>query len=173
MFIHTQGCIHPHMSPYSSVHLYVLRGFCMLWGVVGTLRCWMSPFHAGHLHHMVDASLYVLPPTHWLASLCIILFWGYLHVIWGIFPLCWRFGGVPPSVGGFGGISTWGVHMLFLYILLVVNYVSHFYYSYDYYSSSYDGVFWIVICFISDHGSFPDGASLQHWASMKWFNSHP
>ena len=38
-------------------------------------------------------------------------------------------------------------------------YVSHFYYGYDYYSSSYGGIFWLVIGLISDHGSFPDGLS--------------
>ena len=59
------------------------------------------------------------------------------------------------GAGGFGGISTWGTHMC----TLVVHYVSCFYYSYDYYSSSYGGVFWAIICFISDHGSFPEGAS--------------
>ena len=53
------------------------------------------------------------PPTHWLASLCISMFWGYLYVIWKIF-LMLGFGDGPPSVGGFGGISTWGVHMLSL-----------------------------------------------------------
>ena len=37
--------------------------------------------------------------------------------------------------------------------------MSHFYYGYDYYSSSYGGVFLAVICFISDCGPFPDGAS--------------
>ena len=141
----------PHMFPYSSVHLYVLRGFCMLWDCKG------PPY-------LLDTSLtppsvwgclpICLHPTDLFASPCICMFQGYLYVIWGIFPSSWGFGGVFPSVGGFGGISTW----VFFYILVVHN-VSHFYYGYDYYSSSYGSVFWAVICFISDHGSFPDGAS--------------
>ena len=56
----------------------------------------------------------MLHPTHSLASLCSSMFQGYLHVIWGIFSLCLRFEGVPSSVRGFGGISTWVVHMVFL-----------------------------------------------------------
>ena len=68
---------------------------------------------------------------------------------WGLFPL----------LLGVFEVSAHGVSIcLFLYIL-VVHYVSHFYYGYEYYSSSYVGVLWAVICFISDHGSYPDGAS--------------
>ena len=40
---------------------------------------------------------------HWLPSLCICMFRGYLHVIWGIFTLCWGFGGHSPICWGFGG----------------------------------------------------------------------
>ena len=66
--------------------------------------------------------------------------------------------GVFPHLLGVLEASAHEVSLcLFLYIL-VVHYISHFYYSYDYYSS-YGGVFWAVICFISDHGSSPDGAS--------------
>ena len=143
-----RGVHTPHISPYSSVHLYVLRGFCMLWGVVRGL------LHVRYILYTspcMGVSPLMFIPTHPLASLCIGMFWGYLYVIWGIFPLCWGFWGCSPVFWGFGGIS------LFLYIL-VVHYVSHFYYGYDYYSSSYGGVFWAVIHFISDCGSFPDWA---------------
>ena len=94
-------------------------------------------------------SLQFTPPfIHWLpcASVC-----------FGDITMLYR--DYFPYVEGFGGTSAHGVSMcLFLYIL-VVHYVSCFHYGYDYYSSSYSGVFWSVICFISDHGSFLDGAS--------------
>ena len=81
----------------------------------------------------------------------------------GTISLCWRFEGVFPHLLRVLGASAHGVSIcfsctFFLYVL-VVHYVSHFYYGYDYYSSSYSGVFWAVICFISDCGSFPDGTS--------------
>ena len=80
---------------------------------------------------------------------------------YGDFPLCLGFGGIPYLLGVLGA-SAHGVSIcLFLYIL-VAHYVSHFYYGYNYYSSIYGGVFWAVIGFISDHGSFPDGASYKH-----------
>ena len=101
--VHPLPCL-----PYSSVHLYVLRGFCMLWEVVKFLYMLDTSPCMGVLPHMFTS------PTHLMASLCISMFWGCLYVIWGKFPLCWRFGGVTSSVGGFGGISTWCVHMLFL-----------------------------------------------------------
>ena len=115
-FVDPPRGVYTPICPHTPVLLYVLIGFCMLWGVIRAL------LHVGHL--LTPAPVWgCLPicytPTHSLAFLCISMFWGYLHEIWGIFPLCWRFGGCSPSVGGFGGISTWGVHMLFLYILLV------------------------------------------------------
>ena len=102
-----------------------------------------------------------LLPTHLLASLCISMFQGYLYVIWEFFPYAGVWGGVPPSVGGFGA-SAHGVSLCFFLYILVVHYVSHFYYGCDCYSSSYGGVFWAVIGFISDCGSFPDGASCNN-----------
>ena len=121
MFICPLGVYAPICPPYSSVHLYVLRGFCMLCEVVRGLL---------HVRHLLYTSPIggclplCLPFSHSLAFLCISMLWGYLYVIWGIFPLCWDLGGVP---------ICWG--WLFLYIL-VVHYVSCFYYGYDYYSSS-------------------------------------
>ena len=35
-------------------------------------------------------------------------------MIWGIFPLCWEFGGFTPYVGGVGASASLGVHMLHL-----------------------------------------------------------
>ena len=90
-------------------------------------------------------------PVHWYVLGIYVCDMGNISLMLGVCgcsPICW----------GFWGISTWVSICLFLYIL-VVHYVSHFYFGYDYYSSSYGGVFWAVICFISDCGSLPDGAS--------------
>ena len=103
-----------HVSPYSSVHLYVFRGFCMLWGVV------RGPIHVGHFPYTspcmgVPPSIYT--PTHLLASLCIGMFWGYLYVIWGFLPYVDGLG-VLPHLLGFWGASAHGMSICsFLYIL--------------------------------------------------------
>ena len=98
-----------------------------------------------------------LHPTKLLTSLCISRFQGYWYVIWGFFPSVGVWG-VSSSIGGAGGISTWDIHMFILLHFLVL-YVSCFYYGYNYYSSSYGGIFWPIFGFISDHGSFPDRVS--------------
>ena len=146
-----RGVHTPIRTPYSCASVCSQR----LLHIVGVHK---GPLHVGHLPMYGGASPSVYNPTHSLASLCISMFQGYLYVIWGILPLCWGFGGVYHLLGVLGA-SAHGVSIcLFLYIL-VVHYASHFYYGYDYYSSSYGGVFWAVICFISDHGSFPDWVS--------------
>ena len=99
------GANTPPYFPHT-LHLDVLRGICMLREVVGGL------LHVGHLPYMLDTSpIWVMPPhisytsTYLLASLCICMFGGYLHVISGIFPLWWQFGGCS-IFWGFGGICT-------------------------------------------------------------------
>ena len=155
MCIHPQGCTHtPTCAPYSSVHLYVLR----LLHVVG--GCKEPPY-------ILDTSftppLYGVPPLQFTphSFISFPVHWYVLGISvyhTGIFPLCWGFWSVPHLLGFFGGISRWDVHMLIL-VYFVVHHVSHFYDGYDYYSSSYGGIFWPVQGFISDHGSFPDGVS--------------
>ena len=98
-----------------------------------------------------------LHPTHSLVSLCISMFQGYLCDVRNISPLLGVLALFPNLLGTLGA-SAHGVSIcLFLYIL-VVHHVSCFYYGYDYFSSSYGGVFLPVIGYISDCGSFPDGA---------------
>ena len=120
-----------------------------------------------HLPHMVDASPCVLPPPliGWIpcASVCVR---GYLQVIWRILPLCWGFRGIPPICWRFGGHQhLWvsgnplHIHWVSIILYLVAHYVAHIYHGYNYNYSCYGGVFWSVICFISDHGPFLDGAS--------------
>ena len=127
----------------------------MLWGVV------RGPLHIGHLPY---TSLYMgVPPLQftpplscWLpcALACLgisVCYMGNISLILGVW-------GVLHLLGVLGA-SAHGVSIcLFLYIL-VVHYVSHFYYGYDYSFSSYSGVFLAVICFIIDCGSFHDGVS--------------
>ena len=90
-------------------------------------------------------------PVHWYVLGISVCYMGNISLMLGVW-------GVPPSVGGFGGINTWGVHMvilvhscsslcltflLWLWLLLL----------------QLSGVIWAVICFFSDCGSFLDGAS--------------
>ena len=121
-----------------------------------------GPLHFGHLPYTSSVwgclPICLHPPLiHWLpcASVC---FRDICMQYEEYFPYVGGLGGVPHLVGVFGA-SAHGVFICFFLYILVVYYVSHFYYRYDYYSSSYGGVFWAVICFISDHGYFPDGAS--------------
>ena len=81
-----------------------------------------------------------------------------ISMLCGHFPSVEGFGGVPPSVGGWGH-----QHLRCRYAhsctFFVVHYVSHFDYSSDYYYSSYSGIFWPVFCVISASGSFLDRVS--------------
>ena len=76
----------------------------MLWGVViGFPFCWETsltpPLFGG-------ASPSITPPHSVIGSLCIGMFQGYQYVMWA-YPFCQEgFGGVPPSIGCVGGIST-------------------------------------------------------------------
>ena len=135
----------PICPPYSCASVCSQRLLHVVEGCRG-------PLHVGHLPYMLDtspcmggASPYVTPPTHWLDFLM------YLYVL-GI-STC-DMGNIPLILEVWGHQHHW-VSICFILYLLVVCYVSHIYYSYDYYSSGYSG----VICFISDHGFFPDGAS--------------
>ena len=83
------------------------------------------------------------------------MFQGYLYVMWA-FPLLLGIWGCSPLVGGSGGGTSVLVVSIYSFLnIFVVHYVSCFYYGYDYYSSSYGGIFWAVISFISGSGSFP------------------
>ena len=132
------GCKHPHMSPYFSMHLYVLGGICMLWG-----GC-RDPLHIEHLPYILDtspdmgdASPYVLhaPLIGWLpcASVCLedicMLYGKYSPYVGG-----W---GIPPYVGGLGasthlpGFGAWQyIHwvsiMLYLvpFLYFIMSYIS-------------------------------------------------
>ena len=77
---------------------------------------------------------------------------------YGDFFFCWGLGGFPHLLGVLGG-SAHGMSICSLLYIFVVCYVSCFYYGYDYYSSSYGGIFWPVMGFISNCGSFSDGVS--------------
>ena len=147
--------VHPHMPPYSSVHLCVFGGFACCGGCNGL------PFVLGHFPYITPV-LGCLPfnntPTlsHWFPV---------HHYVSGI-SVCYV--GISLLLKGLGVFPTsWGVwghqHLRYPYAhsctFFVEHYVSHFDYGSDYYSSSYSGIFWPVISVISDSGSFPDRVS--------------
>ena len=116
-----------------------------------------------------------LTPHPLVSFPCAFVCFGDICMLYGEYsPYCWGFGGhlhicqalVP-------GSTSIGCPLGFILYFFVVHYVSHVCHDYDYYSSSYGSIFWSVIYFISDHGPFLDGASQQHWVSMKCFCYHP
>ena len=148
-----QGCTPPYVSHAPlGISVFSEASACC-GGCKGPLTCWTLPLHLPCIG---------VPPLQFAPhSILASVYWYVLGILvchMGILPLCWGFGGVPPSVGSSGGSST-GVPMCSFLYIFVVHYVSHFYHGYDYYSSSYGGIFWLVISFISDCGSFPDGVS--------------
>ena len=172
---------HIHIPQYVCmlpVHLYTPRGsdtplhvpytplcICMFseasaccGGCRGPLTCWTPPY-------MLDTSpVWEVPPhmsytPHSLVGFPVPLYvLGISACVMGIFPLCWGLGVFPHMLGVWGHQHHW-LSIYFILFLLVVHYVSHVYHGYDHYSSGYSGVFWAVICFIGDCGSFHDGAS--------------
>ena len=146
-----QGCTHPHMFPillYASVcsqRLLHVVGACK-----GPLTCWTLPLH---LPCMGVPPLQFAPPSifGFSASVClgILMSYGDFSLLLGVFP----------HLLGVLGASAHGMPMCSFLYIFVVCYVSHFYYGYNYYSSSNSGIFWLVIGFISDYYSFADGVS--------------
>ena len=101
------GVYTPPYVPHTPMHLYVLRGFCMLWGVV------RGPLHVGHFPYtspVWGASPSVAPPSR---------FQGYWYDIWGIFPSVGVWG-VFPSVGASAYVMS---ICSFMYIFVV--FMSH------------------------------------------------
>ena len=76
--LYTPKGVHPHMPPYSSVHLYVLGGFACWGGLSG------APFLLGHFPYTTPvwgASPSFTPPHSVVGSLCITMFWD-INVMW-------------------------------------------------------------------------------------------
>ena len=118
-------------SVCSQRHLHVV-GSCK-----GPFTCWTPP---SHLPLYGGASPLFYTPTHLSASLCISMFWGYLYVIWGYFPYVGGLGVFPHLLGVLGHLHM-GCPYAHSCTSFVVHYVVCFYYGYDYYSSSYGGIF--------------------------------
>ena len=91
-FVHLRGADTLICPPYSSVHLYVLRGFCMLWG-----GC-RGPFHGGHLPYMLDTSPCMGVPPHVLHPHSLVGF--PVHLCFG--DICMCYGEYSPYVGDLG-----------------------------------------------------------------------
>ena len=148
-FVHPQGCTPPHMFPLcASVCfqrlLHVVGGCKRLHYVLGhfpyTTSVWgcSLQLHPPHLVVGFPVHQYVLE-----ISIC--------HM--GIFPFCWAFGGVPHQLGVLGCTSALMMPICSFLYIFVMHYVSHFSYSYNYYSSGYGGIFWPLISLIHDSGS--------------------
>ena len=127
-----------------------------------SLACWTPPLYGVPPHMSYSPHSLVGFPVHLYVlgiSTCVMGNIPLILRVWACSPICW----------GFWGHQYHCMSICFILYLLVVHYVSHIYHSYNHYSSSYSGVLWAVICFISDCASFHDGAS----CSMKWFCHHP
>ena len=155
-FICLLGCRHSHMFPIlPCASVCSQRLLHVVGGCNGLLTCWTPPYTSpvwGCLPMSYTPNLLVGFPVH-LYILGISAYdMGNISLMLGV----WK---VFPNLLGFLGASAHGVSICFFLHILIVHYVSHFYYGYDYYSSNYGSVFWAVICFISYHSSFSDGAS--------------
>ena len=136
--LYTPRGVYTQYPPFSSVHLYVLRGFCMLWGGCKgppyMLNTYLTPPPVwGCLSFSLHPHSFIGSPVHWYVS-------GISVCHMGIFPLCWGFGGVPHLLGVLGA-SVNGMSICSFFYIFVVHYVPRFYYTYNYYSSSYGGIF--------------------------------
>ena len=133
--VHTPICPHTALCIFMFSVVSACYGGCMQ-----PLTCWIPPPVWGCLPFRLHPHSFIGFPVHHYVlgiSACDMGNISLVLWVWGCSPICWGF---------------WGLY------ILVDHYVSHFYYGYDYYYSSYGGVFLAVICFISDCGSFPDGA---------------
>ena len=179
LYLGVSGC---PLCSYTPVHLYAPLYICTPPGVytpshmfpillcasVCSQRllhivggCKGLPYVLGHFPYTTpvwSASPLVAPPTlSWLP--CALVSFGDICMSCMHFPLLLGYGGVPPLFGGSGGTSALVMPICSFLYIFVVHYVSCFYYGYDYYSSSYGGIFWPVISLISDSGSFPHRVS--------------
>ena len=164
MFVHPQGCTHPHRPPCPSVHLHGFGAFSCV-GVVICLNVFWGqlPYTTpiwGCLPLNYTPTLHCWFPVHCYSQ-------GYWYHMWAFPFLLKGLGVFPHHLGRLGGTSALCLSTCsFLYyitIFFVVHYVSHFDHGSNYYSSSYSGIFWPVISVISDSGSFPDRVSSKPW----------
>ena len=144
---------HCHMSPILLCICMFLEasaccGGCRAPYMLDTsLTCWTHLPVWGVPPHMSYT-----PLIGWLpcASVC----FGISACDMGNIPLVMGVWGMFPHMLWVLGHHHHGVCICYILSFLGVHYVSCIYHGYDYYSSSYNGVFWTVICLISDHGSY-------------------
>ena len=92
----SQECTHPHMSLYSSVHLYVFGGLYVVGVVMGSPLCWdtsLTPSCLGVPPLQLHPHTQLLVPC---ASLC----FRDISMLCGHFPSVEGFGDVPHQLGG-------------------------------------------------------------------------
>ena len=102
LYIHPQGCTHPHMPAILCAAM-----FSEALHVVG--GCKGLPFVLGYFPYTTPIwgclPFICTPHTQLLVS-CASVCFGDISLSCGYFSLLLGFGGVPPSVGGFGVISS-------------------------------------------------------------------
>ena len=176
MFLYLGGIWTPPCL-YAFMHLYAPRGveppyvphtpLCICMFSKASTCCWGLEGAS----YMLDISPCMGCP-HVLQPLLIVGLPVHLYVL-GI-SAC-DMGNISLMLGVWGA-STHGFSICFFLYILVVHYVSHIYHSYDYYSSSYGGVFWAVICFISMHRVAAPSATLSRGSLLplsQLFPNHP
>ena len=93
---HARGVHTPICSPYSSLHLYDLIGFCMLWGCKGPLTCWIPPLYGGASPSVHTPHSFIGFPVHWHVLGIPVCYMGNISLVlgvWGCSPICWGFWG--------------------------------------------------------------------------------
>ena len=76
-------CTHPHVTHTPLCICMFSEAFACCGGVRGSLMCWTLPLHHPY---MGVPPLQLHSHTQLLASLCISIFWGYLYVMWAVYP---------------------------------------------------------------------------------------
>ena len=99
LVVHTPPC------PHTPLHLYVLRGFCMLWGFKVPPYMLEPPLHlplyGGSSPSVYTPHSFVGFPVHQHVLGISVCYMGNIS-------LCCRFGGCSPSVWGLGGHQHMG-----------------------------------------------------------------
>ena len=165
MFVHPQGCTHPHMPPILICASVCSQRLCMLWG-----SCKGLPFVLGHLPY--NTPIWGCLPFNYTPTLsCWFPVHQYVSGISvcyvGIFPSVEVFGGVPPINWGFRGHQHLRCPYPHSGTFFVVHYVSP--------STTAPTATPLVTVVSSGLSSVLSVtvASFPAWISMAWFHHHP
>ena len=156
--LYTPRGVHtPHMPPILLCICMFLEALHVVGGSNGL------PFVLGHFPYTTPVwgclSFIYTPPHPVVGSQYISMFQGIISMLCRHFPSVEGFGGVLPISWGFRGHQHLRCPYAHSCTFFVVHYVSCFYYSSNYNSSGYSGIFWPVISVVNHSGSFPDRVS--------------